>query len=442
MLARVHHNFSDYGYILATMSLLYATLGFFIYPARSVLTPGLIESVLKDLVRWCVVLFALTFVLFALKEGQSYSRYWVGATVILGFTFSILTILVRRGILGVSQGYTRNVVIIGTGKLSTTVYNRLETQKAEGFNVLAFCSMSDTPSVKDIDGIPIIYGEDRLLEFIELARKVGLEGNQNVSVDEVWITLPLTSKKALSRLNSILCNTAARVYYVPDLVGLGLKRYEFETMLDLPIMEWSEVQERPLGVVTKRVIDVLLASACIIILAPLMLIIAILIKVQDRGPLFFFQKRNGLDGKEFTLIKLRSMKIVTNPPGGVVQATLNDERVTAFGKILRKYSIDELPQLLNVLLGDMSIVGPRPHAIEHNEFYRNKIDGYMSRHRVKPGITGWAQVNGFRGETPKLEDMENRLRYDLEYIKNSSIAFDFKILVRTTWVTLLAKNAY
>jgi exopolysaccharide biosynthesis polyprenyl glycosylphosphotransferase len=200
--------------------------------------------------------------------------------------------------------------------------------------------------------------------------------------------------------------------------------------------------QRAISIFAKRALDVFVAVSCIVIIFPFMLIIALLIKLENQGPLLFFQKRYGLDGKEFTLIKLRSMKNQPNEKGYVIQATMGDERVTKLGKALRKYSIDELPQLINVLAGDMSIVGPRPHAIEHNEFYRDKIDGYMSRHRVKPGITGWAQVNGFRGETPELEDMEDRLRYDLEYIRHSSIIFDLKILVKTTWVTLLAKNAY
>jgi putative colanic acid biosynthesis UDP-glucose lipid carrier transferase len=193
--------------------------------------------------------------------------------------------------------------------------------------------------------------------------------------------------------------------------------------------------------VLKRASDIILASAILILITPLMLAIAIAIKHQSPGPVLFKQRRYGLDGREIMVYKFRSMSVAEDGDQ-IRQATRNDSRVTPFGAFLRRTSLDELPQFINVLEGKMSIVGPRPHAVAHNEQYRKLINGYMIRHKVRPGITGWAQVNGLRGETDTLEKMEKRVEYDLAYLRNWSLLWDFEIILKTLLVVCKKQNAY
>jgi putative colanic acid biosynthesis UDP-glucose lipid carrier transferase len=191
----------------------------------------------------------------------------------------------------------------------------------------------------------------------------------------------------------------------------------------------------------KRVSDIVISSIILILIAPILLVVAIGVKLSSPGPAIFKQKRNGLDGDEITVYKFRSMRSQDN--GAVVkQATRGDSRITPFGAFLRRTSLDELPQFINVLQGRMSIVGPRPHAVAHNEQYRSLIRAYMVRHKVKPGITGWAQVNGLRGETETVEKMKARVEYDLEYLRNWSVGFDLRIILRTITLVLFDRNAY
>ncbi|MFQ3247876.1 MAG: putative colanic acid biosynthesis UDP-glucose lipid carrier transferase, partial [Arenicella sp.] len=178
-----------------------------------------------------------------------------------------------------------------------------------------------------------------------------------------------------------------------------------------------------------------------LILSPLLAVTSVIIKLESPGPVFFKQRRYGLDGQEILVWKFRSMSVCEDG-NNVIQAVANDARVTRFGSFIRKYSIDELPQLINVLNGTMSLVGPRPHAVAHNEYYRDKVHGYMGRHKIRPGITGWAQINGCRGETEAIETMQRRIRYDLEYIQNWSIALDIRILLKTLYTVLRDRNAY
>lgn len=192
----------------------------------------------------------------------------------------------------------------------------------------------------------------------------------------------------------------------------------------------------------KTVEDFLFACIFLIIASPLMLVIALLIKLSSEGPIFFKQERQGMNGKKFMVYKFRSMIIHEEEFGIVSQAKRNDHRVTSIGRILRRTSLDELPQLFNVLKGDMSIVGPRPHAIAHNQYYENLVSSYEQRFRVKPGITGWAQINGFRGETDTLEKMERRIEYDVYYIEHWTLLFDLKIIALTLWRGFFHRNAY
>ena len=192
----------------------------------------------------------------------------------------------------------------------------------------------------------------------------------------------------------------------------------------------------------KFVFDRLFALGALAALAPLMLVIAAMVKLSSPGPVFFRQKRKGIDGHQFEIYKFRSMKVHAETAGKVTQATRGDPRITAVGAFLRRTSLDELPQFINVLKGEMSVVGPRPHALEHDDIYKNLVRGYMQRYRIKPGITGWAQVNGFRGETDRVEKMRDRVRFDLHYMQNWSFTLDLKIVAMTMWKGFAGQNAY
>lgn len=231
------------------------------------------------------------------------------------------------------------------------------------------------------------------------------------------------------------------VIWAPDIFGVSLLNYSIREVAGVPLISLSETPMIGSSALTKAVMDYCVASVALIMLGPLMLITAALIKVTSPGPVLFRQLRHGIDGQVFSVLKFRSMRLHDEGPDKLTQATKHDTRITAVGRFIRKTSIDELPQLFNVLAGDMSIVGPRPHAVVHNEFYSDKIRAYMSRHRVKPGLTGLAQVNGLRGETASVEQMARRVQYDLSYINNWSIWLDFKIMLRTAFV-VIGKDVY
>ena len=261
-------------------------------------------------------------------------------------------------------------------------------------------------------------------------------------VKVVYIALPLANVPRMSELVNALRDTTASVYFVPDAFAFDLIQGRLVEINGMPALSVCETPLHGLEAVFKRAMDLVIASLGLLMLAPLLLGVAAAIKLTSRGPVFFRQRRYGLDGEEIVVYKFRSMRVCED--GAVVaQATKGDPRVTRVGAMLRKTSIDELPQLLNVIQGKMSLVGPRPHAIAHNELYRKLINGYMIRHKVRPGITGFAQVNGLRGETETLEKMSERVRYDLEYLRNWSPWLDIKILFKTLAVVLHdQRNAY
>ncbi|MEE2642384.1 MAG: undecaprenyl-phosphate glucose phosphotransferase [Planctomycetota bacterium] len=250
--------------------------------------------------------------------------------------------------------------------------------------------------------------------------------------------------RAETRINDILQklgDTTASVYIVPNFFVFRLLHSRWSDVNGLPVVSLIESPIYGVDGITKRIADIVLAFIGLLFACLPMLLIALLIKLTSRGPVFFRQKRYGLDGREILVWKFRSMTVTENGEK-VTQATRNDSRVTVVGRFIRKTSLDELPQFFNVLMGSMSMVGPRPHATAHNEEYRGLIDGYMLRHKIKPGITGLAQVNGCRGETDTIEKMEKRVEYDHRYIREWSFWLDIQILFKTFSTLLGNKNAY
>ncbi len=264
---------------------------------------------------------------------------------------------------------------------------------------------------------------------------------QEHAVREVFITLPLGSQPRIVDLLEQLQGTTASLFFVPDVFGISIIQGRLQDMNGVPVVGICETPFTGTNELAKRISDVVLASFILLLISPLLLAIAIGVKLSSPGPIVFKQRRNGLDGEEIIVYKFRSMTAQDN--GHVVrQATRGDARVTPFGAFIRRTSLDELPQFINVLQGRMSIVGPRPHAVAHTEQYRQLIKAYMVRHKVKPGITGWAQINGHRGETDTIEKMQARVEYDLEYLRNWSIGLDLQIIVRTIRLVFFDRHAH
>ncbi|HTQ35400.1 MAG TPA: undecaprenyl-phosphate glucose phosphotransferase [Steroidobacteraceae bacterium] len=258
-------------------------------------------------------------------------------------------------------------------------------------------------------------------------------------VDVVYCALPCWHPRIRSIVDG-LHDTTASVYFVPDMLSLDPIQSRVDTIAGIPVIALCESPLHGLNALAKRACDILMALLCLSLVAPLWLAIAIGIKLDSRGPVLFRQRRYGMDGREIVVFKFRTMHCLEDG-ATVPQAARGDPRVTRLGRFLRAYSLDELPQLLNVLQGCMSMVGPRPHAVAHNELYRKLIPGYMLRHKVKPGITGLAQVRGLRGATD-TESMRARIHCDLEYLREWSLLLDCRILVRTLGVVLRRENAY
>jgi putative colanic acid biosysnthesis UDP-glucose lipid carrier transferase len=296
---------------------------------------------------------------------------------------------------------------------------------------------------------PMGFFDDRSGDRLGLERRNELVGKlaelpdfvKRNKIDVIFISLPIRHIQRVTDLVDDLHDTTASIYYVPDVYVFNLIQARSGQIAGVPVVALLETPLSGYGAILKRIFDVGVAATMLLCLAPLLALVALAVKATSAGPAIFTQRRYGLDGSEITVYKFRTMSVTEDGPA-IRQASKNDDRTTRIGAFLRRTSIDELPQLINVLQGRMSLVGPRPHAVAHNEQYRKLIKGYMLRHKVQPGITGLAQVNGARGETLRLEDMQARITYDLDYLRNWSPALDMKILLLTAVRFLRDKKAY
>jgi putative colanic acid biosynthesis UDP-glucose lipid carrier transferase len=260
-------------------------------------------------------------------------------------------------------------------------------------------------------------------------------------VDLIYITLPMASQPRILKLLDELRDTTASIYFTPDIFLSDLIQARMDAIGDIPVVAICETPFYGINGLIKWASDIVLASTIVVLISPLLLAITIGVKLSSPGPVLFRQRRYGIDGREIIVYKFRTMRVLEDGQE-IRQVTRDDPRVTPFGAFLRRYSLDELPQFINVLQGRMSVVGPRPHAVAHNEIYRKLIKSYMIRHKVKPGITGLAQVNGLRGETDTLDKMRARIECDLAYLRNWSLRLDLQIVLKTVFVVLKKKNAY
>ena len=355
-------------------------------------------------------------------------------------TWALLAPLVQWQAVGVGRAIlrrrelqargTRKAVMVGAGPLGMNVARALQEPGANHAEIMGWFDDRARDRLHTETGTKLLGPLENLAAYI-----------CEHDIKEVYITLPLSSQPRIAELLESVQGTTASVYYVPDIPGIRVIQGHLHNINGVPVLGLCETPFTGINAVIKRASDIVFSSVILILISPLLLAIAVGVKLSSPGPVFFKQRRNGLDGHEIMVLKFRSMTAHDEGPV-VVQASKNDPRITRFGAFLRRMSLDELPQFFNVLQGSMSIVGPRPHAVAHNEFYRQAIKAYMVRHKVKPGITGWAQVNGLRGETENIEKMRARVEYDLEYLRNWSLWLDTRIILRTIRLVFFDRSAY
>lgn len=392
---------------------------------------------LHVVVRWmiiCAILLALGYVT---KYSEDFSRRvvvtWVFVTPALLIPVALVLHELMRRVVH-NRTSARRVAFAGCTEASIALAERIENNsEALGFHVLGFF---DDRSASRLGLSGRIRRLGSLTDLVDQAR--------SGQVDVVFVALPLRHVCRVMELMDQLRDTTASIYYVPDIFVSDLIQARTGEILGMPVVALCETPFYGYRGVVKRITDVVFTCVILAVAAPVMLAIALMIrysKYSSPGPIVFKQRRYGFDGREIVVYKFRTMTVSEDGPS-VQQATRDDARVTPLGRFLRRYSLDELPQLFNVLQGQMSLVGPRPHAVAHNEEYRRLIKGYMIRHKAPPGITGLAQVNGCRGETSRIEEMQARIDYDLEYLRRWTPLLDLKILILTAIRVIHDEKAY
>ncbi|WP_185268615.1 undecaprenyl-phosphate glucose phosphotransferase [Halopseudomonas xiamenensis] len=358
--------------------------------------------------------------------------YWFATTLVILSGYRIVLRQIMRTLR--ANGYnSRTVAIVGAGPLGQRLANNILGNPWMGLDLLGFYD----DQVRGAVALPDIQQPMQVKGNIQAV----IEGARAGYIDKVYITLPMRSEDQIKALLDQLSDSTASVYLIPNVFIFDLLHARSESINGLPSISIFDSPMDGANRLVKRIEDVLLSLLILCLIAVPMLLIALAVRLSSPGPALFRQKRYGMDGRPIEVWKFRSMTVMENG-AAVTQATRHDSRITPLGAFLRRTSLDELPQFINVLRGEMSIVGPRPHAIAHNEEYRKLITGYMLRHKVKPGITGWAQINGWRGETETLDKMEKRIEYDLNYIRRWSLWLDLKIVFLTIFKGFINKNAY
>lgn len=400
------------------------------------------EEVQVILFAWVTSVFILILIDLLVLKQQVYSEPFITLWIIITPIELISWHVIVRMLLGFlrSKGFnTRKVAILG----ATTIGHRLEKAfKGMDWSGFRFVGYYDDRDVQNIanDTLDRPIRKEQDLEVVGNFEQLVADCKMG-KIDTVYITLALSAEHRVKRMTEMLADTTASVYFVPDLYLFNLLNSRWVDYQGITAISIFETPFSDVNSLIKRFEDIILSIIILSVIAIPMLFIAAGVKLTSKGPVFFKQLRYGMDGEQIRVWKFRSMTVMDNGEK-ISQATKNDARITKFGAFLRRTSLDELPQFFNSLSGEMSIVGPRPHAVAHNEEYRTQIAGYMLRHKVKPGITGLAQINGFRGETDTLDKMEGRVHYDLQYIQTWSLFLDLKIIFLTIFKGFKHKNAY
>ena len=427
-------NFSTFNFVAAVAGV----TGFIVFSdlrSHAVENTSMMVHHFTTIVRlWVGTFFVVVLALYLTKSTADFSRVVMTAWLIITpFTLTATSLLCRWWALRLytAKGQRRTAVFVGFSEDAQRLSESFKTSKMLGISPLGFFDNRQGTQRVGAE-LPRLGGLMDAISWIE-----------KNPVDVVFVALVHARSSDIAPVVDALHDSVASVYFVPDSKMFGLGHMQYAEMAGTPVLVAYETPFIGVARLLKRFVDVVLSLIILILLSPLLVFIALGVKLSSPGPVMFRQFRYGVGGQQIVVSKFRSMRNDPLPRGEEVrQATVGDVRVTPFGRFLRKTSLDELPQFFNVLEGSMSIVGPRPHAVQHNELYRKQVKGYMLRHKVKPGITGWAQINGLRGETDTLDKMQRRVEYDLYYIRNWSLTLDFKIILRTVLVVLKDRNAY
>lgn len=421
------------GHPLRAQEMVLAVLTFVLsYPGSvpfRIYQPGYMRHLLGSwgLVVGLLLLFGL--MIDALRQfDQNVLATWVIATPLAQAAGHWLSPRILRKLISMRPEQT--AIVVAANSLGRTLARSIQEDPLSQTRIMAFFDDRTPDRLGEVPEAPVAGGFSAVAQFVRANK-----------IDQIFIALPMASQPRILNMLEDLRDTTASIYFVPDIFMFDLIQARVDSVGGLPVVAVCETPFYGTTGVLKRLSDIVIASIALIVTLPITLTIALAIKLTSKGPIIFKQRRYGLDGSEINVYKFRSMRVQENGPE-VRQATRNDDRITPVGRFLRKTSLDELPQFFNVLQGRMSVVGPRPHAVAHNETYRKLIKGYMIRHKVKPGITGLAQVNGARGETDTIEKMELRIRYDLEYLRHWSLRLDLKIILKTILVSFRDPNAY
>lgn len=385
------------------------------------------------ILRWAVILGILLAIGYVVKFTEEYSRRvvltWAVVTPALLIVCTLSLHEVMRRLL-CDPSNARKVVFAGFNEVSEALSRQLTRSTEFCMSVAGFFDDRSEERLNVTEDVKLLGKLTELAAYVKA---------HNVQV--IFIALPMRHMQRVTHLLDDLRDTTASIYYVPDIFVFDLIQARSGAINGIPVIAMCETPFYGFRGIAKRLTDISISALVLLMALPLLIGIAIAVRLDSHGPTIFRQRRYGLNGEEIIVYKFRTMTVLEDG-ATVTQASKDDARTTRVGRILRRYSLDELPQLINVLQGRMSLVGPRPHAVAHNEMYRKLIKGYMVRHKVLPGITGWAQVNGLRGETRTVEQMEARVRYDLEYLRNWSIFFDLRILARTALSVLNDTRAF
>ena len=402
---------------------------------RSWRTSSTLTMISYTTITWVIGCTILVMLAYFSKTGTYYSRLVIG-TWFLSTAISLnLWRLIFRALLFRFRRFglnTKQVIIIGATPTGINLANQIKNNPQLGLEIVGF--YDDRP----LHRLPKL-AENSLMGTIEEGIKL-VKRAPNIS--DVYIAMPMKAEERITHILNQCSDTTATVHIIPDFFIYNILHARWQYIGNIQTLSIFDSPFEGFNQTLKRVEDLVIGILILTIIIIPMCFIALAVKLTSKGPIIFKQQRYGLDGKEIEIYKFRSMALVTKTIDKVVQATKFDARITPVGAFLRRTSLDELPQFINVLQGNMSIVGPRPHAVEHNEEYRKLVHGYMLRHKVKPGITGWAQINGWRGETDTLEKMEKRIEFDLIYIQRWSLLFDIKIIFMTIFKGFVNKNAY
>jgi putative colanic acid biosynthesis UDP-glucose lipid carrier transferase len=388
------------------------------------------KIIIKNWTLSIIITFGLLYFFSSIISFEKiYYLYWFAITTV-GFFCARAFIRIVVHYLRLAGYNNRKVVILGDSKTGLELVTSIKKAPWLGLKILGYFLPENTQSKFSSIDIDFLGSTSDLINSAKRGE-----------IDRIYVALTTKDYFVVELLLKELADTTCTVMLVPDIFTFNILQSKSEVIQGVPIISLYDTSMSGLNQLMKRVEDIILSLLIVIFISPVMLLIAISVKLTSTGPVIFKQKRYGIDGKAISVWKFRSMCVMEND-NNITQAKRGDTRITKIGAILRKTSLDELPQFFNVIKGDMSIVGPRPHAVAHNEQYRKIIKGYMLRHKMKPGITGWAQINGWRGETETLDKMEKRVEFDLYYIQHWSLWFDLKIVFLTIFKGFINKSAY